>query len=435
MNRLHANVRRIPTLLLGALLVGCAGEPPEIDRLEVERIVSTLASDDMQGRATFTAGIERAQAFLEEEFAAVGLEPLTGADAFAQPFDVYTIANETATLSLNGSALADDRFAIRIASGSISWDETTDVNVVHVTAEDDLRGVYTEAFSAGVDALLLVDPIHAELFSQIRGGISRPRRTMSATEGSIVVALTDGSEVSSYQVEATGSIESMGTANVVGQIPGRRSDEFVLFSAHYDHIGMRPGAGGDSIANGANDNASGTAAVVMLAKYFEAMGTPERTLLFVAFTGEESGGWGSRYFSEQLDPDQIVAMFNIEMIGKPAVSGPNTAWITGYDRSDFGTILGDAVEGTDYSFYADPYPDQNLFYRSDNATLARLGVPAHTISTTPIDVDQDYHRVTDEISTLNLDHLTNTVRAIALGAQSIVSGERTPTRVDPATVN
>ena len=146
-------------------------------------------------------------------------------------------------------------------------------------------------------------------------------------------------------------------------------------------------------------------------------------------------GYGSQYFSTQLDPDRIVAMFNIEMIGKPAVEGPNTAWITGFERSDFGSLLQEAVEGTEYSFYADPYPDQNLFYRSDNATLARLGVPAHSISTTPIDVDPDYHQVSDHVETLDIAHMTNTIRAIAMGAERIVAGDATPTRVDPAKVN
>ena len=218
-------------------------------------------------------------------------------------------------------------------------------------------------------------------------------------------------------------------------LEGKRKNEIVVFSAHYDHLGVRSGAEADSIANGANDDASGTTAVIELAKYFASMGKPERTIYFVAFTAEESGGYGSRHFSEQVNPDEIVAMFNIEMIGKPAVEGPNTAWITGFDRSDFGTILQEAVEGTVFSFYADPYPDQNLFYRSDNATLARLGVPAHSISTTPIDVDPDYHQVSDEVSTLDLEHLTNTIKAIAAGAVTIVSGEKTPTRIDPQTVN
>lgn len=165
------------------------------------------------------------------------------------------------------------------------------------------------------------------------------------------------------------------------------------------------------------------------------MDQPERTLMFVAFTAEEMGGFGSRYFSQQLNADEIVAMFNIEMIGKPATEGPNTAWITGFEMSDFGKILQKAVEGTEYEFYADPYPTQNLFYRSDNATLARLGVPAHTISTTPIDVDQDYHQVTDHVETLDLDHMTNTIKAIAAGATTIISGAETPTRVDTSAVD
>jgi Zn-dependent M28 family amino/carboxypeptidase len=173
----------------------------------------------------------------------------------------------------------------------------------------------------------------------------------------------------------------------------------------------------------------------MLADYFKAKSKPERSLLFVTFTAEEIGGYGSRYFSQQLDPDKLVAMFNIEMIGKPATDGPNSAWITGFDKSDFGQILQKSVEGTEYKFYPDPYPTENLFYRSDNATLARLGVPAHSISTTPIDVDPDYHQVSDEVKTLNLEHLANTIKAISAGAATIISGEATPTRVNPANVN
>jgi Zn-dependent M28 family amino/carboxypeptidase len=292
-------------------------QEPRVERAEVERIVRTLASDDMEGRSALGNAIERAAAFIGSEFEAIGLQPLPEQTGFLQRF------------------------------------------------EADVRG------------------------------------------------------------------RSAQMANVVGMIPGRRSNEFVLFSAHYDHVGFQPGRAvdGDSIANGANDNASGTTAVISLARYFQALGQPERTLLFAAFTAEEIGGFGSRYFSNQLDPDEIVAMFNIEMIGKPAREGPNTAWITGFDRSDFGQILQRAVRGTQYEFYADPYPDQNLFFRSDNATLARLGVPAHSISTTPIDVDTDYHRVTDEVETLDLDHMTNTIRAIAAGARTIVSGAETPIRV------
>jgi Zn-dependent M28 family amino/carboxypeptidase len=127
-------------------------------------------------------------------------------------------------------------------------------------------------------------------------------------------------------------------------------------------------------------------------------------------------------------------MFNIEMIGKPSKWGPNFAFITGYERSDFGEILQKNLTGTPFEFKPDPYPQQNLFYRSDNATLARLGVPAHTISTDEIDIDKYYHTVNDEVETLDLKNLTATIRAIALSAQSIVSGKDTPKRIDKSTV-
>ena len=223
--------------------------------------------------------------------------------------------------------------------------------------------------------------------------------------------------------------------NVVGMIEGKtKPDELVVFSAHYDHIGILQPVEGDSIANGADDDASGTTAVIELARYFKKIKKNDRTLIFVAFTAEEIGGFGSRYFSEQLNPDKVVAMFNIEMIGKPSKFGKNTAWITGIERSDFGTILQKNLDGTPFKFLADPYPDQNLFYRSDNATLARLGVPAHSISTDQIDIDKLYHSVNDEFESMDIENIVSTIRAIALSSKSIVSGVDTPKRIDKATV-
>ena len=209
----------------------------------------------------------------------------------------------------------------------------------------------------------------------------------------------------------------------------------MVFSGHYDHLGfVKPSAAGDLIANGADDDASGTTAVVALAEYFKQKNDNARPLLFVAFAAEEVGGFDSQYFSTQLDPQQVVAMFNIEMIGKPSKWGQNSAFITGFDRSDFGTILQKNLTGTPFQFHPDPYPEQDLFYRSDNATLARQGVPAHSISTDEIDIDKFYHTVNDEVETLNMKNITSTIRAIALSAKSIVDGTDTPKRIDKALV-
>ena len=123
-------------------------------------------------------------------------------------------------------------------------------------------------------------------------------------------------------------------------------------------------------------------------------------------------------------------MFNIELIGTESKWGKNSAYITGYEKTDMGKILQENLKGTAFTFYPDPYTDQNLFYRSDNATLARLGVPAHTISTSKMDSEPNYHKVSDEIGTLDMENMSMIIKAIALSSKGIVSGKDTPSRVD-----
>ena len=117
------------------------------------------------------------------------------------------------------------------------------------------------------------------------------------------------------------------------------------------------------------------------------------------------------------------------MIGTESKWGKNAAYITGFEKSDFGTILQENLKGTNFNFYPDPYPAQQLFYRSDNARLAAVGVPAHTISTSKMDSEANYHKVSDEVSTLDLKNMTQIISAIAISSESIVSGKVTPTRV------
>ncbi len=217
--------------------------------------------------------------------------------------------------------------------------------------------------------------------------------------------------------------------NVIGILPGKsKPNEYVVFSAHYDHLGLES-SGTDKVYNGANDDASGVTAVISLAKYFKALNDNERTIIFVAFTGEEVGGFGSKYFSQGINPDTVVAMFNIEMIGTESKWGKNSAYITGFEKSNFGEILQKNLKGSDFSFYPDPYPSEQLFYRSDNARLAAVGVPAHTISTSKMDSEPNYHKLSDEIGTLNLDNMTEIIKSIAISSKSIIKGTDTPSRV------
>ena len=220
-------------------------------------------------------------------------------------------------------------------------------------------------------------------------------------------------------------------SNIIGVLEGKsKKDEYVVVSAHYDHLGIRKKEGQlDSIYNGADDDASGTTAVLALAKYFAKKNSNERTIVFIAFTGEEMGLIGSTHFGKGIDASKFVAGINIEMIGKESSFGPKTAWLTGFDRSDFGKIIQKNLVGSGYVLHPDPFQKFNLFFRSDNASLARLGVPAHSFSTGPIDVDIHYHKATDEAETLNVSNITETIRAIAIGTESIINGVDTPTRV------
>lgn len=221
------------------------------------------------------------------------------------------------------------------------------------------------------------------------------------------------------------------TSNLIGVLEGKsKKDEYVVISAHYDHLGIRKIEGQtDSIFNGANDDASGVTGVLTLAEYLKNKGDNERTVIFIAFTAEESGLVGSTHFGKGIDAAKFVAGINLEMIGKTPSFGPNTAWLTGFERSDFGKIVQKNLKGSGYQLYPDPYDKFNLFFRSDNASLARLGVPSHTFSTTPIDVDKDYHKASDEPETLDVSVITETIKAVAKGTETMISGVDTPTRV------
>jgi Zn-dependent M28 family amino/carboxypeptidase len=424
--------RNLLTITLTTVLFTSAcSQQYEINVEDVTNDISYLASDDLKGRGLFSPELDQAAEYIAASFLEAGLKPLEPS-GFKQSFDLYSLKMEEASLSLNGQRVESDNYFVQMDLASISWDESAEVIVTIIGPDDDFRGEMGRISRNDDNLIVLVDTTHTEGFSRYQRYFTRGSNLLALGENrSVAYVLTTETEVDNYTLTAEAEVTTHTLTNVVGYVPGTRTNEYVLFSGHYDHIGIRRAIEGDSIANGANDDASGVVGVMALARYFASGPKPERSILFAAFTAEESGGYGSKYFSEALNPDEIVAMFNLEMIGKPAKEGPNTAWVTGWDKSDFGQLLQKSAEGSIYTFYPDPYPTQNLFYRSDNATLAKLGVPAHSISTTQIDIDEDYHQVSDEVETLDLDHLTNTVKAVGVAAEQMIRGEDTPTRVNP----
>lgn len=205
--------------------------------------------------------------------------------------------------------------------------------------------------------------------------------------------------------------------NVLGMIRGSDqmlAQQVVLVDAHYDHLGIGMPVNGDSIYNGADDDASGTTAVIEIARSIAAGPPPKRTILFVATTGEEEGLLGTRWFIEHppVSLKAIVSNLEIEMIGRPdsLAGGAGRAWLTGYERSNMGAMFSAAG----LPIVADARPSQHFFERSDNIAYAQMGIPAHTLST--YNMHSDYHRPSDELSRIDFNHMTHVIQA---GVQAV----------------
>lgn len=413
-------------------LSSCAVQKPEklIKEADVARLIKTLSSDEMEGRASFTPGIDKAAKFIENEFEEIGLQPVEVHMGYRQEFSVKRIKAGQIETQVNGKSIEESKVFAVSDLANFEFDNNAGNTVYRIAAGEQFIPRYREIIAMKTQALVLVDNEHAAIFKRLKDNSARGRVVESVNESGALVFVLGETDTKSYKVKGSNVIEELPLFNVAGMIPGKtKPQEIVLISAHYDHLGIVKAVDGDAIANGADDDASGTTAVISLARYYKKLNNNERTLVFVAFTAEEIGGFGARYFSSQLNPEDVVAMFNIEMIGKESKFGKNAAFITGYDKSDFGEILQKNLVGTDFKFHPDPYPSQNLFYRSDNATLAALGVPAHTISTDQIDTDKFYHTVNDEFETLDVSNIYSTIKAIALSARSIISGTDTPKRI------
>ena len=411
----------------------------EIDKIinatEVERIEKTLSSDEMQGRRTFTPGIDKAADFIASEFKKAGLQPVDGKSYF-QEFKMIRTKFISATGEINGKAIESKNIVALSSLTEININQSSGYERLNIKAGQPMFDVLNPLFATNKNYFIVVDTAQFRMFNSLK----RFRQQSFPSAANIVLVMTT-EDPSTYSINFKQEITEQSLKNVVGILPGKKlKDQYVIFSGHYDHLGIgSPNKDQDSIFNGANDDAAGTTAVIMLANYFAKKKDNERTIVFAAFTAEEVGGFGAKYFSEQYKPEKVMAMFNIEMIGTESKWGTNSAYITGYEKTDMGKILAKNLEGTQFQFHPDPYTKQNLFYRSDNATLARLGVPAHTISTSRMEadtsaynktVDKYYHTQDDEIETLDMKNMAEIIKAIAISSTSIIAGKDTPSRVD-----
>ena len=219
-----------------------------------------------------------------------------------------------------------------------------------------------------------------------------------------------------------------GLRNVIGVVRGsnpRLRDTYVLVTAHYDHIGEGGTAADDRIRNGANDNASGVSGMMELARALAgARIKPARSVAFIGFFGEESGMVGSRYYAENpvFPIDKTFAQVNFEQLGRTDDDeGPRVkaATVTGWDRSKLGSALAAAAAPLGVRIYKHEKFSEPFFAASDNEALAKLGVPAHTVSVAygfP-----DYHNVGDEAGKLDYENMARVVRALRAGVVALAN--------------
>ncbi len=210
------------------------------------------------------------------------------------------------------------------------------------------------------------------------------------------------------------------TWNVLAKIDGTtQKQQIILLSAHLDHLGVRDG----KMYPGADDDASGTVAVMELARALAKEKRPQRTLVFALFGSEETGLLGSQYFLKHppFPLDTLVANLNFEMIGRAdAKVKPNELWLTGWERTNLGPQL--AAHGA--QLVADPHPGENFFMRSDNYALAKDGIVAQTVSS--YGLHKDYHQPTDTLDKVDWQHLDSAIGSMIAPISWLANSDFTP---------
>lgn len=247
-------------------------------------------------------------------------------------------------------------------------------------------------------------------------------------------ALRVGANEATASVRAAAPVERpIKLRNVVGLLRGSDpalKDTYIIVSAHYDHIGISPQGEGDRIYNGANDDGSGTVSVVELASALATLKQrPRRSILFMTYFGEERGGLGSRFYAQHpiFPIEKTIANVNLEQLGRTDdTEGPRVATfnLTGFDYSDLGAIFQHAGEATGVRVFKHPTNSDLYFSRSDNQSLADMGVPAHTVSVAY--AYPDYHGTGDHWEKIDYENMAKVNRTLAVGILSIANNPQAP---------
>lgn len=429
-----------------------------INKRSVTATINFLASDEMRGRDTPSRELTIASAYVAARFKAAGLTGLGEKGSFYRATQIATTAapqtgvifsdgkeiSHYGLLSAGAEAMSFDGSVVAL-SGKENRDVTFDCPITFVADEfksprdqSNFNRRLARYRGKGATAILVqVEPDHLLVGAAKRA--SRPKLVQTRRGLLGQVLLVPKMEFGRVVMELPKRIDGKSTVrNVVGVLRGSDPEllkEAIIITAHLDHIGEQ-GVVGDTVCNGADDNASGVTAVVTLADAFgivaamNKQASPlKRSVIFMTFWGEEKGLLGSRqYVKNPAWPlDKTICNINIEMIGRPEPGGNEKAWVTGWEKSDLGKIMNEGSQKIGVLIFNHPQFGGEMLYRaSDNFPFVEKGVIAHSFSAGSL--HGDYHQVTDHIEKLELRHMNRVIQGLFAGSLRIAQGKATPAK-------
>ena len=425
----------------------CSAQTSWTDTITAANLRSTvvfLASPALQGRNTPSRGLEAAADYIASEFRRDGLESPPGAVDFSQIATLAMLSDsKDCQISISGRTVDGDHIAIH-SFHAISLNGAPVFKWAPGVSVDQPLSGYVLILRAPSDGSILgkLEHAHPDAIVELAGKPLQHRRHELVDQGEPVVIsiqerdlqavfdrLPSGLTTARATLHiGTSTAQLFQVRNLIGVLPGsdpELNNEYVLISAHYDHLGAAQG----QIFYGANDNASGVAGVLALARAFSAEPKhPKRTLVFLCFFGEEEGLLGSTWYVKHplLPLAHTVADINFEQLGIPESSDglpPGSLGATGYALCNLPQIMSPAIASAKVHLRNTP-DNEGFFARSDNYPFARAGIPAQTFAAGY--EFPDYHRPSDTWDKLDFTNEARVVRALALGIESLANTAQLP---------
>ncbi len=462
--------RFLAVALVAIVAVGAAAQvQPKVAANHLKADVSFLASDALEGRGTPSKGLDIAAEYIAAEFRRAGLEP-AGDDGYFQTAPYQSVTSNPdgleLTLETGGATLQADRSSMALqepVAADLSHVPVVKMTLTGATAMDALtpdqvRGKAllfefpenggAAAFAAMRRFTAVVGKLEPALVIVVRASVrgmnagARLRDASAPAPKTPILMVWDagirnavaaaGDATVSAHIPAP-AVQPVKLRNVIGVLRGADpalKDTYLLLTAHHDHLGIRGTGEGDHIFNGANDDASGTASVIEIANALAALAEkPKRSIVFLTFFGEETGGLGSRYYVQHpvFPLAKTVANINLEQLGRTDdTEGPRLLQfnLTGFDYTNIAAFFAKAGEETGIHAVKHEQNSDSFFGRSDNAAFADAGVPATTLSVSYI--FPDYHAAGDEWPKLDYDNMAQVDGAVALGVFRIADSAEAP---------